>query len=144
MDQAPWKLSQTSSSTVGRRNSGDQRSYCRMMAKCPRERAVGRVPYGRYQTSPHQPCPTRLTTGLVLYLPCVLWKFWEQPESPRRTVKRDSFQSAESMGNICLWLWISAHPETDSNTQKQEQSLLKLSQECRDSLWVLSMDSSVP
>lgn len=40
--------------------------------------------------------------------------------------------------------WFGANPETESNTQKQDQSLLRLSQECRGALWVLSMDSSGP
>ena len=44
-------------------------------------------------------------------------------KSSRRLMQWNAYQSPESVGNLCLSLWISAYPGTESNPQKREQSI---------------------
>ena len=45
---------------------------------------------------------------------------------------------------LSLSVWISIYPETESNHQKPEQSVPKLSQDQGDAMWLFLVDSSKP
>ena len=75
---------------------------------------------------------------------CVLWQFGKPAERFRRLMQWDSYQSTKSVGNLSLSLWISPYPETESNSQKPEQSVPKLSQDQGDAMWLFLVDSSKP